>query len=87
MLIMGWDDFGESVERDSYKAMQGPRCKTCAMLKFLPEEGSEELQKALDAPMVTSTSIRRALLSRVEPHHVPSAYSISRHRRGECRKV
>jgi hypothetical protein len=80
-----WSDFNDEVEADSSIAKQGPKCKMCKLLNNLAGEDAEQLEKALDAPMVTATSIRRALIKRVDHREVPSAYSISRHRRGDCR--
>jgi hypothetical protein len=81
-----WDDFGNEVDMESAKNKQGPKCRTCQLLTpgALPHEAAQQLFTVLNKQDVTSTAIRRALLKRVSVG-VPSAYSISRHRRGECR--
>lgn len=81
-----WSDFNDEVEEDSHVSRQGPQCKTCKLLTSLTSEAAEEIGKALDSSVMASASIRRALITRVDPRQVPSAYSISRHRRGDCRR-
>jgi hypothetical protein len=80
-----WDDFTEDVDADSAISKQGPRCKTCNLLLTLPRDAAEKLDAALKSPIATSTSIRRALMNRIDSG-IPSAYSIARHRRGDCRE-
>lgn len=80
-----WRDFNTEVEEDSHVTRQGPQCKTCKLINSLHGDAADELEKALSQPVMASASIRRALLSRVDNRQVPSAYSIARHRRGDCR--
>jgi hypothetical protein len=81
-----WTDFGDEVQDDSSISKQGPTCKMCKLLNSLTGEAAEEIEKACVSVEVTSTSIRRALIARVDQRQVPSAYSIARHRRGDCRR-
>lgn len=83
---MSWSNFGDDVTHDSNIARQGPRCRMCSLLNSLTGEAAEEIDKACADVTITSTSIRRALIARVDPRQVPSAYSIARHRRGDCRR-
>ena len=80
-----WTNFSAEVDADSAVSRQGPQCKTCKLLRDLPDDASKQLKLALDHPESTSSSIRRALISRVEERYIPSAFSIARHRRGDCR--
>lgn len=80
-----WSDFNDEVDEDSSVSRQGPQCRMCQLLNALASEDADELEKALNNPLNTATALRRALLKRVDPRQVPSAYSISRHRRGDCR--
>lgn len=82
-----WKGFNEEALTDSSVTRQGPMCKTCKLILSLHSEAAGELEKACTSPDVTSASIRRALLARVDARQIPSTYSISRHRRGDCRQV
>lgn len=59
----------------------GTRCRVCALLDDLVKDDAAALRDALADPKLAATTISRVLAA--EGHNLP-AYSIARHRRGDC---
>jgi hypothetical protein len=61
----------------------GSVCKTCTLLKELPEGESAALQKALDDPTISNAGLMRILRAEGFPL---AETTLRRHRVGECKK-
>lgn len=84
---MGFEGFGQECADNSV-----PRRLVCAverLLVELDEKDREEVEIAMDRVELTSPAIRKALIRRLagthDAAHLPSAWTLSRHRRKECR--
>lgn len=84
---VGFEGFGQECADNSV-----PRRLVCAVERLLAElsdDDRREVQKAMDRVELTSPAIRKALIRRLfdthDAAHIPSAWTLSRHRRKECR--
>jgi hypothetical protein len=82
--------FADEAEKEKREGYLGRGCGVGAMLGQLDPKLREEVTEALnDRPDIPATAIRKALLKRAETYagrsfRVPSAYTLVRHRRGDC---
>lgn len=74
----------ENLEDDARANPKGPRCTVGIMLETIGAEGRASVERALGNIRLTSSGLRRALESRVGLEDLPSAQSLTRHRRGSC---
>ena len=81
-----WDDLEDDARAAS--VLRGPRCGVGVMLELIQEEHGEaavlSVKRTLKNHRLTTSSIHKALESRVEADYLPSAYSLGRHRKGAC---
>jgi hypothetical protein len=78
-----WSNFDTEVK--SHVSGRGPRCQVSAMLADLPDAARKPVAKVLaDRDGYTNSAIARALRERLGIT-APSLFSISNHRRGNCR--
>lgn len=76
-------------EAKSLTANRGPRCGVAMLLDDITEvhgaEASESVTRTLANHRLTTSSIRKALLTRLDGSiELPSAYSLQRHRSSRC---
>lgn len=83
---MSWEDLESDAK--SLAGNTGPRCGVRIMLDYIRNEHGENAHESVVRTLynyrLTTSSIHRALESRVEPDYLPSTYSLGRHRSGRC---
>lgn len=62
----------------------GGSCRTCSLLKSLPEGEASALQAALDDPRYSNNAIAKIL--KAEGFQIADS-TVRRHRRAECKRV
>jgi GTP-sensing pleiotropic transcriptional regulator CodY len=78
-----WSDFGTEVK--THTLARGPKCSVSLMLERLPDDARISVNRVLaDRHGVTNSAIAKALRERLG-ENAPSLFSISNHRRGNCR--
>jgi hypothetical protein len=80
--MLDWSKFSEDAEAST--PLRGPRCSVGIMLDDLPEDARKAVQQAFDNRVLAHTGIRAALVKRLGSE-APSLFSISNHRRGNCK--
>jgi hypothetical protein len=84
--VNDWDDLESDAKAAS--ANRSPRCGVGVLLEMLHAEHGEaaalSVVRTLRNTRLTSSSIHKALKSRVEPDYLPSSYTLARHRKGAC---
>ncbi len=76
-----WEDFEDEVAATSRPKYA--QCGIGVLLKTLNDKAKVALQSALDNEALSHRAIQRALDKRVGPT-APGAFTIGRHRRGDC---
>ncbi len=79
--MTSWDDFETDATASAYP---GPKCATRIMLDSLGPDAKAAVLHAFANYRLTSTSIHKALESRIPATELASPQSINRHRRGAC---
>lgn len=81
-----WDSL--EAEAKSSSVPRGGRCGVSLMMEIITEENGADAAASVLRTManvrLTTTSIHKALESRVEADYLPSVYTIQRHRKGAC---
>ncbi|MFJ9848602.1 hypothetical protein [Streptomyces sp. NPDC101150] len=77
-----WDDFVSEVERETFN--RGPECTVKVFADGLDSDARTAVVNAMSNRKLTSSGIYRALRARVGDI-APSAHTINRHRRGDCK--
>lgn len=83
------DEWGDlEADAQSNVSKKGPSCGMARMFEVVREEHGEDavtsIARALANHRLTTSSIRRALESRVDPDFLPSQFTIQRHRNKVC---
>jgi hypothetical protein len=87
---MAMDEMWDDLEEDA-KASGNQRGPICGVKRMMQELGTDHGPLAVESVLrtmanrrLTSTSIHKALESRVPAEDLPSAYCIQRHRSARC---